>query len=826
MLPATLSEHDALGEFEHAASILQSYPGGFQGKGIVIPGGGEKYFPSAWICIRTLRDRGCTLPIELWHLGAIELTESMRKLVEPLGVTCLDALLLSNAALGGWQLKPFSILNSKFHEVIFLDADNFPLVDPSYLFNSPPYLEHGAIFWPDLGCLSADHDIWRLTAVPFRDEPEFETGQIVIDKERCWQPLCLTMWMNRHSDFWYRYIYGDKDTFHLAWLKLDRKYAMPPHGPVALAWALCQHDFAGDRIFQHRNGAKWTLSGHNPHISGFIEEDRGLAYLEELRVKWALPIATESASIGPLSVDAALAHYRGGRLHEAEKVCRQLLDRHPGQASAVHLLGMIASKTGHTRDAMNLLRLSMVLAPDSAEFQNNISAVLGDLGRHDEALAAARRALELNPSLADAHNNVGVALEHLEQFEPATAAYRHAIKLNSSYAPAYLHLSNALRKLQRYDQAIEAGRKAVELLPQSADAHNGLGVALLERQDIPAALVEFRRAIELQPDHIDAHVNRGMALLLSGDLKAGWPEYEWRRYRKDPLWQRFATPPWNGADLSSRTILVYTEGGLGNAIQFARFVPFLARRGARILLECQAQLKPLLQTLEGVEHVLGRGEPLPRYDEHAALVSVPATLRMALDEIPCDIPYVRADPQRVRRWQNFLGTPQTLRVGINWLADQNTAYGRYRSVPLDSFGALSSIPDVDLISLQKLPPAEAPTFALRSLPDLDEEGGAFADTAAVMMSLDLVITCDTSIAHVAGALGRSVWIILPASPDWRWLQNRSDSPWYPTARLFRQTNANCWDAVFSEIATELAKYPRPYTTGAGVRKSRTRARRG
>lgn len=190
-------------------------------------------------------------------------------------------------SLNGWELKPYAVQRSRFREVILLDADNFPLVDPSFLFDTPQYREHGAIFWPDRGRMEASRDIWRLTGVGYRDEPEFETGQVVLDKRRCWRPLALTMWMNEHSDFWYRRMYGDKETFHLAWRKLGVECAMPEKGVVELPGVMCQHDFAGRRIFQHRGEAKWTLDGPNPRVPGFLSEDLALEFLDELRHRWS-----------------------------------------------------------------------------------------------------------------------------------------------------------------------------------------------------------------------------------------------------------------------------------------------------------------------------------------------------------------------------------------------------------------------------------------------------------------------------------------------------------------------------------------------------------
>ncbi len=272
-------------------AALPAGPGNFQGQGLVICGGGVRYFTCAWVCIQRLRRLGCTLPIQLWHLGPEELDATMAALVAPFGVTCIDALEVRKQhparILNGWELKAYAILHSPFQEVLLLDADNVAVVNPEFLFETPEYRETGAIFWPDYGRLAPTRDIWEICGIPWRDEPEFESGQIVVDKNKCWRPLSLCMWYNEHSDFFYNHIHGDKETFHLAWRKLDQPYAMPDFPIHALEDVMCQHDFQGRRIFQHRNLDKWELSGNNKTIAGFLHEAECLEYLADLRRQWS-----------------------------------------------------------------------------------------------------------------------------------------------------------------------------------------------------------------------------------------------------------------------------------------------------------------------------------------------------------------------------------------------------------------------------------------------------------------------------------------------------------------------------------------------------------
>jgi hypothetical protein len=270
---------------------ISDYPEGkFNGKGLILVGGGDKYFPCVWVCLNVLRKLlGCQLPIELWYLGAREMNELMKKLISPFEVTCIDALEVRKQVpsknLSGWELKPYSITNSRFEEVIFLDVDNVALRDPSFLFQTPEYQESGAIFWQDFGRLGAFQPIWNICGVPYEDEPEFETGQIVLHKGKTWRALQLCMFYNEHSDFYYRFVNGDKETFHMAWKKLQQPFDMPKYPISPLQDTMRQHDFSGNILFQHRNLDKWSISG-NKQISGFQYEEECFQFLNELRMVW------------------------------------------------------------------------------------------------------------------------------------------------------------------------------------------------------------------------------------------------------------------------------------------------------------------------------------------------------------------------------------------------------------------------------------------------------------------------------------------------------------------------------------------------------------
>lgn len=261
----------------------------FAGRGVVICGGGERYLPSTYVLVRLLRHLGCRLPIEVWHLGKAEMPVGMKRLLEAYGVVCVDAAEVRQVhparRLAGWELKCFALLHSSFSEVLLLDADNCPVRNPEFLFDTPEYREHGAVFWPDFTRFARGQAVWVASGIAYRDEPEFESGQIVVDKARCWHALNIAMHLNEHSDWWYRVVHGDKDTFHLAWRKLGQDYAMPNDPVRAMDGVMLQHDFAGRLLFQHRNFGKWKLRG-NRHIAGFRYEGECLGFIEELREQW------------------------------------------------------------------------------------------------------------------------------------------------------------------------------------------------------------------------------------------------------------------------------------------------------------------------------------------------------------------------------------------------------------------------------------------------------------------------------------------------------------------------------------------------------------
>jgi Tfp pilus assembly protein PilF len=442
-----------------------------------------------------------------------------------------------------------------------------------------------------------------------------------------------------------------------------------------------------------------------------------------------------------------------------------------------------------------------VLAPDAAEYRNSLAGALGYFGRHGEAAAELREALRLRPAYSDALHNLGVALEHLERFDEAAARMEEAIGLEPNRSHIHAHLSNALRKAGRPEEAAEVARRAIRLGPGSHEAHNALGAALMDLGRPNEAVAACQRAIALRPDYAEAHNNLGMALLLTGDFQRGWEEYEWRRRLPNPIFRR-AGRAWDGLDPSGQTLLLYGEGGLGNVIQFARYVPLVAEGGARVIIECQPELVPLMAGIRGAWKVIACGEPPPAHDAHFPLASLPSMWGTTLQAIPAQVPYLSVDAGLSAKWREVVRQLPGFRVGVCWKGSQRTVHLRGRSFGPRHLLQLAQVPGVSLINLQygEQPPTDLPTH---TLPGLEPHSMQLSDAAAVIAHLDLVVTCDTSIAHVAGALGIPVWVALKFAACWRWLLNREDSPWYPTLRLFRQDSAGKWAPLFELMAREL-----------------------
>jgi len=499
-----------------------------------------------------------------------------------------------------------------------------------------------------------------------------------------------------------------------------------------------------------------------------------------------------------------------GELAEAIAVCRKAIALRPNYAEAHNNLGNALRDKGQLDEAIAACRQAIALNPNLPQAHNNLGGALKDQGQLDGAIAAFRNALALNPNLPEAHSNLGNALRDKGQLDEAVAACRQAIALRPNYAEAHNNLGNALKDKGQLDEAVAAFRQALALDPNLPEAHSNVGIVQRDEGRLDEAIVAFRRAIALNPNLAEAHNNLSMALLGRGDFQQGWEEYEWRWKWKDfpsPA-RNFAQPRWDGGPLEDRTLLLHTEQGFGDAIQFIRYLPLVAQRGGRIIIECQAELQRLFQTI-GRCQIVVRGQPLPGFDLHCPLLSLPRVFGTNLGNIPQDVPYLHADVEEAARWQHRLaGYSPFVKVGLAWAGSPTYKNDRNRSIKLARLAPLGQAPGARFFSLQK---GEAAAEAKTPPPGMElidwtEELKDFADTAAFLANLDLVIAADTAVVHLGGAMAKPVWALLPFASDWRWLLDRADSPWYPTIRLFRQETPGDWDGVIGRVAGEISRY--------------------
>jgi tetratricopeptide (TPR) repeat protein len=506
-----------------------------------------------------------------------------------------------------------------------------------------------------------------------------------------------------------------------------------------------------------------------------------------------------------------------GRPLEALDAFDRAIALRPHYAEAWYNQGIALRELRRLPQALASYDQAIALKPDYAEAHSNRGNALSDLKRYEEALASYDEAVALKPDYAEAYSNRLIPLRELRRPEEALASCDMAVALQPDYAPAHNNRGNALYEFRRLEEVLACFDRAVALKPDYAEAYGNRGVMLFEMRRMAEALADYERAIALKPGYAEPHYNRAMHSLTQGDYARGWAQYEWRwnTTQFEEAVRDLGAPLWLGAeDLKGRTILLHAEQGLGDTLQFCRYVPQVAALGATVVLEVQAGLERLMARLEGVDRIVTRGQAWPPHDFQAPLMSLPLALGAGPDG---DLgPYLKPDPDQAAAWAERLAGTGGLRVGLCWAGgarpDQPIAHAidKRRSLPLEAFGPLAAIPGVTLYSLQKGPPAaqllevQARGWPGPPIVDLTGELKDFADTAALVANLDLVISCDTSTAHLAGGLGAPVWILNRFDACWRWLTDRDDSPWYPTARLFRQAAPGAWDGVIDRVTSDLS----------------------
>jgi tetratricopeptide (TPR) repeat protein len=461
-------------------------------------------------------------------------------------------------------------------------------------------------------------------------------------------------------------------------------------------------------------------------------------------------------------------------------------------------------------EALKSYDRALASRPDDAEALVNRGATLHELKQSAEALKSYDRALAMEPNNVDALTNRGVALHDLGRYGEALASQARALAVQPDHAAALSNRGISLHRLGRPDEALASYDQALALQPDYAGALVNRGVTLHGLKRFDEALTSYDRAIVLRPDHADAHFFGSLSRLVTGDFGRGWVEYEWRRKGAStgPQGRDFPQPLWlGGQEIADKTILLYSEQGFGDTIQFCRYAPLVAARGARVILEVEEPLQDLLADLAGTARVIAKGNALPDFDLQCSLLSLPLAFNTQLETIPSAASYLRAADQALRKWGARLPAKRRPRIGIAWAGNAKHIRDRERSIGLGDLFPLLDV-DATFVSLQKEVRA-ADTATLKNSADIVHFGhelAGFSDTAALISHLDLVISVDTAIVHLAGALGKPVWILLTHVPDWRWLLDRDDSPWYPTARLFRQGDTREWDSVIARVRDELLKF--------------------
>jgi Tfp pilus assembly protein PilF len=504
----------------------------------------------------------------------------------------------------------------------------------------------------------------------------------------------------------------------------------------------------------------------------------------------------------------AVASFREGHLDKAERLCGAILEYRSEDSEALNLLGLIQLQRRRPAEALGLLSKALRADPASVDAMSNLALALHGTGRFEEAVAHYRSALVLAPSHPEILYNLGNAFLELGRIDESLASYDEVLAIEPSHVGARVNRGNALLRLNRPADALANYDAALAAMPGHPQILTNRGHAL-RRLDRPhEALSDFEAALVKAREFPEGHFEAGLTRLLLGDFASGWKAYEWRWKTAAFADKRrqFSAPLWLGdAPVAGKTILLHAEQGFGDTIQFIRYAPLLAARGARVVCEVQPELKPLLSQLDGIE-VIAKGDAPPRFDLHCPLLSLPLAFGTRLETVPATVSYLAAPVERIAHWRARL-PPDRPRAGFVWSGSPSHKNDANRSIPLARLAPLFESLPVSCVGLQReWRDADRETMqSVANLTDLGPELADFADTAAVISLLDVVVTVDTAVAHLAGALGKPVVILLPLAPDFRWLRQRSDTPWYPTAKLLRQPAFGDWDSVIAWLPTELRK---------------------
>ena len=538
----------------------------------------------------------------------------------------------------------------------------------------------------------------------------------------------------------------------------------------------------------------------------------------------------------PSPLEQGITCYQQGKYGEAKEIFAGILNAEPEQTNALCLLGMAEKNLGEMKSAIAHYQQALALKPDFLEAQFNLGNALKIDGQVKEAIVAYQRVLEIAPNYAAAHTNLGYLYQEQNQSDRAMEAYQRALEADPNQVEALYNIANLYKIKEELDTAIyyyqntltrqpnlaEAWlnlgnswyckgnipaaishyRQAIHINPNYAEVHRQLGYVLMEQGRIAESIVSYYKCLQVNPQEVYAHAGLAWALLTQGNLKQGFTEYEWRLQTEELSRRTFTQPAWDGSFLNGETLLLHAEQGFGDSIQMLRYLPWIQEKGANIILECRQPLHRLFALVPGLETIVAPGEEIPEHDRHISLMSIPHLRQTGITTIPTPL---TLELPPLPEHQTLPATPSKTKVGIVWQGHPEHKQNHRRSCPLSELSAIFDTPNAEFYSLQKdVEESDRNLLETHNIHPFPDNCQDFLDTAQIIRQLDLVVTIDTAVAHLAATLGKPTWVLLHFSCDWRWMLVRLDSPWYPSIRLFRQSQPQDWSTVIAQVKQALA----------------------